>query len=366
VEALTDLHFAWEYCQGCPEEWFEGLSAKQIKDYSALKKAFTSQPINNWIDWANFVLDGGDRKEAETLAQTGVREWSLDDLTSVSGRVEIFCNLLTDGVLEDVDFFQRQFAYIYEFASSSQEPIIQLRPLYSALLELLTLAETVCESDLILAEELVRSLFEVGVPTEKYEKLFDNVKTLWSNAKSVKHLDWALDVAELIAINPSPKPELGLNYFIDVLGVVAASTHRVDRANWLTLDVLAQDFNAVEYVEQLKPAVDDVKETSEENPLAGKKVGIYSLTEPAAIRAKQLLETMYPGVNVVVNHDHEETEALSNLAKSVDLFVFAWRSSKHQAYYCVKKYIQADRLLLPQGKGSTSIVNCLLERILLL
>lgn len=237
----------------------------------------------------------------------------------------------------------------------------KLKPLYSGLLELLAYADTASESDLILAQELVRSLFEVGVPTELYEEMIDAVDMLWSKAKSIKHVDWALDVAELLAINPSPKPELGLNFFIDVLGVIAASTHRVFKSTWLVLDILAKDFNAAEYVEQIKPDKKDIEVKSEKNSLEGKKVGIYSLTEPSAIRAKQLLETMYPGIIVVVNHDHEATQALSNLAKSVDLFVFAWRSSKHQAYYCVKKLVSKDELLLPLGKGSTSIVKSVLS-----
>lgn len=88
VEGMSDLEVAWGYCQGCPEEWFEGLSAKQIRDYSALKEAFTAKPISNWIDWANFVLEGGDHKEAEALAQTGANEWSLDDFLAIADGVE--------------------------------------------------------------------------------------------------------------------------------------------------------------------------------------------------------------------------------------------------------------------------------------
>lgn len=362
VEALTDLQVAWEYCQQCSEEWIYDLSAKQLKDFNVLRETFAEQRIDNWLDWVRFILDGGDKKKAEKLLQSGAMEWSMDDFLEEPDGVERFCDLLSTGVKEAPDFFQQQFAHIYEFAINDSIINVKLRPLYRTLLEFLVCAETVSESDLTLSQELVQSLFDVGVSSDQYDEILVGVELLWSVKRSFKSLNWALDMAEILAIYPSPKPELRSGFFNSLLGLVATNPQRVDSSTWMVLELLAQDYGEIECFEKLKPlAKEDAEEP--EASLSGKKVGIYSLTEQAAIRAKQLLDKLFPGVVVEVNHDHAATPALENLARSSDLFVFAWRSSKHQAYYCVKKIVQEDRLLLPLGKGSSSIVNCVLEKM---
>jgi hypothetical protein len=70
--------------------------------------------------------------------------------------------------------------------------------------------------------------------------------------------------------------------------------------------------------------------------LEGKTIGIYTLAEAAGSRAKAALEKLFPGCKVVVNSDLVATPQLTSLAKSADMFVFAWKSSSHQAFYCVK------------------------------
>lgn len=363
LETLTDLEIAWDFCQKCPATWIEELTGKQRKDYDGLKETFSKKPIGNWIEWTEFVLEGGDQAQADEIARSGADEWSLNELFAIPDGVERLCRLLSDGVNDYPDFFQAQFPKIYEFTESFGRPNAQLRPLYIALLEMLACSDTVGESDLILAQELIESLFEVGVSPEAYQNILETVELFWATAKSFKYLDWALDMAELLAISPSPKPNLRAQFFNNVLSLVATNSQRIEPSTWMVLELLGQDYDAVDFVGQLRPADREVEAFEGKNPLAGKKVGIYSLTEPAAIRARQILEGMFPGVRVEVNHDHEATPALENLAKSSDLFVFAWRSSKHQAYYCVKKYVKEEKLILPKGKGSSSIISCITDMI---
>lgn len=366
IDASEELEKTWIYCQSCPSDWITDLPPRFVKTYDELKKRFSSKPIRGWCDWAEFVLQDGDRKKAAEILQRGLLEWSITDYLTGNGEIEAFCDLLTQGMDSDPLYFQRHFPDIYEFFSLGESPSIYLRPLYCELLQLLALSDSVSETDLVLSQELVQSLLEVGVvPAKIYADMMAAVEELWANAKSKKHLDWALDMAELLAINPSPTPQLALNFFLSVVEVVAANRHRVDETVWMILDALGRDYNATEYVEKVRPAKEAVKASfAAKNALEGKKIGIYSLTEQAALRAKSYLESIFLNVTVEVNHDHEATQALINLAKSSDLFVFAWRSSKHQAYFCVKNHIDEKRLLMPTGKGSTSIVNCLLEKVM--
>lgn len=89
--------------------------------------------------------------------------------------------------------------------------------------------------------------------------------------------------------------------------------------------------------------------------LSGRLLAIYSLTEGAARRAKTVLEGMFEGLRVELNHDHTATPALQNLAKKANYFLFVAGSAKHQAFYPVSR-IRQD-LIYPLGKGASSIIE---------
>lgn len=63
--------------------------------------------------------------------------------------------------------------------------------------------------------------------------------------------------------------------------------------------------------------------------LNDKTIGIYTLPESAGARAKTAPEELFPGCKVVVNSDLVATAQLTNLAKTADVFVFAWKSSSN-------------------------------------
>jgi len=66
---------------------------------------------------------------------------------------------------------------------------------------------------------------------------------------------------------------------------------------------------------------------------------------------------------VEVNADLVATDRLKQLAMNADIFVFAWKSSKHQAYFAVKEARRDKDTLLPLGKGSASILGSVLGEL---
>jgi hypothetical protein len=97
------------------------------------------------------------------------------------------------------------------------------------------------------------------------------------------------------------------------------------------------------------------KETSgiDETPY---RVAIYSLDESATRRAVEILKSLHPHWVIDTNADQVCTDRLKALAKKSDVFVFAWRCSKHAAYYCVKANSQKETLVMARGVGTTSLV----------
>jgi hypothetical protein len=58
-----------------------------------------------------------------------------------------------------------------------------------------------------------------------------------------------------------------------------------------------------------------------------------------------------------------EVPKLKSLAANADVFAFAWKSSKHQAYFAAKEARGSRQTLLPVGKGSASILDCVLKEL---
>jgi hypothetical protein len=185
---------------------------------------------------------------------------------------------------------------------------------------------------------------------------------------SYAYLPWSLDVGEALAILPCPSAEARearLRLFLQVLGQAAGFAHRLAPADLLPIETLAKDHGVgSEAVTALKreAATADAGSASLPN-LDGKTIGIYTLAEAAGSRAKAALEDLFPGCKVIVNSDLVATAQLTSLAKAADLFVFAWKSSSHQAFYCVKDALAGKEPIWAPGKGTASILRAVLEQV---
>ena len=91
------------------------------------------------------------------------------------------------------------------------------------------------------------------------------------------------------------------------------------------------------------------------------RVAIYSLDEAATRRAVEILKSLHPRWVIDTNADQVCTDRLKALAHKATVFVFAWRCSKHAAYYCVKASSQKENLVMARGVGTTSLVAAAIE-----
>jgi hypothetical protein len=145
-----------------------------------------------------------------------------------------------------------------------------------------------------------------------------------------------------------------------VIGDAKRMSHRLHQSDILVLKQLCKDLDIQFPAEIAKKA--DSNDTDFDRWLSGKKIAIYTLVEPAGQRAAEFLRQLCPTVLVELNCDHECTQGLINLARNADLFVFAWKCSKHQAFYCIKKHRKIENSLIqPKGKGASSILRSILE-----
>jgi hypothetical protein len=155
-----------------------------------------------------------------------------------------------------------------------------------------------------------------------------------------------------------------LRFFVQVLGQAQGFSHRLGQQDLLPIEFLAKDYGIeAEAIDVLHRSSEVGAASSPLPDLAGKTLGIYTLSESAGSCAKDALQQMFTGCGVEVNSDLVCTTRLTNLAKTADMFVFAWKSSSHQAFYCVKDALAKGEPIWALGKGTASILRAVLDNL---
>lgn len=341
----------------------EGLRQAQGIDASPFPDTALPSCANPWMRWAEQLQAGDDLAGAERDAQTAPINWDASEIRQSVRLAQQFADIV--GGLNDDAGVVARIAVPQMFASffpDDTQPSPAAQPIASLLFLLIAMDDTLSRADLDLLGQLTSLLIEQGLSTDDYVSLMGDLEDVQKRIGSYAYLPWSLDVSEALAILPCPSDnarDARLRLFLQVLGQAAGFAHRLARADLLPMETLAKDYGVgSEAVVALKreAAADDVVAASTPN-LDGKTIGIYTLAEAAGSRAKVALEDLFPGCKVIVNSDLVATVQLTSLAKAADLFVFAWKSSSHQAFYCVKDALAGKDPIWAPGKGTASILR---------
>ena len=253
------------------------------------------------------------------------------------------------------------------FFPEGVEPTSATRPIAAVLFMLIAMDDTLSRADLTLLAQLLVHLLALGLSGDDYVSLVGDLEDVQARVGSYAQLPWSLDLCEALAIAPCPSEaarDARLRLFLQVLGQTQAFAHRLRPQDQLPIEFLAKDYGVCEEaIASLKRAKEEAVGSSALPSLDGKTIGIYTLAEAAGSRAKQALEVMFPGCNVEVNSDLVCTAKLTQLAKAADMFVFAWKGSSHQAFYCVKDALKKGEPIWAPGKGTASILRAILDNM---
>ena len=322
---------------------------------------------SDWLSWAKWVVEGADKGIAVDLLRRNSDAWPIDQFCQDLTKVAAFTDLLENASGNAEQTFEIVFDEIFQrFLLNFETPPPSLKPLYRVLLFLLVASSGLTRNDLSVVMQLTSSLLDIGLTQGEYDELIDLLVDLFENEKAISSLDWALDLTESLVLERCQNEEARLRFFTNVSSFVQQWVRRISKSQRHSVETLHHDFG-IELPEVLRtPATND--QQVEADPvsvrLAGKRIAIYTLTEPAAIRARDNLKALAPEVEIFLNSDHDCSRNLSSLAKSVDIFVFVWKSAKHQAFYCVKQHRPPELpLVQPTGGGSSSITSAVLKCI---
>lgn len=328
--------------------------------------ATAAAKITGWMDWAEKLSTAKDMREVASAVED-VLTWDVTSFAQNEAMSRRFATLLGNLNNKAAAVARRAVPAIYNaFFPHGQAANQSTKFIGTLLFDLIVLDEAISAMDLELLSILLGQVLTVGVTTKEYGSLLQDLEDVQRRIGSYAHLAWSLDVCEMLAIAPVPSHdgrEARLRLFLHIVSQTQAFAHRLKRQDVVPFEFLRRDFG-------LDPkelgAIQSPERRGVDNAtpdLAGKKIAIYTLAEAAGRRAKQALEEMFPSVRVDINSDTVATTRLANLAKSADIFVFAWKSSSHQAFYCIKDASVDREPIMAAGKGAASILRAVLNFI---
>ncbi|MGO7299601.1 protein DpdD [Rhizobium ruizarguesonis] len=348
----------------------ENLRRAQSSDVAPVQTGPETTIMGNpWMRWAEQLQAGQNLAVAERDAQSAPTNWSSLEIRDSVSLARQFADII--GGLDGEAGLIARVAVPQIFASFFPDEVRAspaAKPIASLLFLLIAMDDTLSRTDLDLIAQLTTLLIEQGLSSSEYVSLMGDLEDVQKRIGSYAYLPWSLDVSEALAILPSPSDQARdarLRLFLQVLGQTAGFTHRLVPADLVPMEALAKDYGvAPEAVSALKRDQEtDFAAAVAPPSLAGKTIGIYTLAEAAGSRAKTALEELFPGCKVVVNSDMVATAQLTSLAKAADVFVFAWKSSSHQAFYCVKDALDGREPIWAPGKGTASILRAVLDHL---
>ncbi|MDU7390692.1 protein DpdD [Atlantibacter hermannii] len=310
--------------------------------------------INNWQDWLKGVLNNPQWSGAIEAVEQACGQWN-----AAAFQPEAFVSLLdktnncASMVLRDAIPVLLEWLDNHQTSASWQS--VRL-----ALLQQLALDDNISREDIFTACELARGYLEGDSNAHDYSELIENLQMMIESSGTTSASAW-LDLLELFLVYPTADQLAREQLFILVLNMFYRNPARYTELQW---SLLAQFAGECGLVCEIPPQIlEDSGEKNDEvrvgSTLNDKVVGIYTLTESVAQRVKKQLLVDYPQADIRLNNDKGGSTMLRSLAREADVFIFAWLSSKHSAYYAIKEERGDKPLLQPSGKGSTSMLDCI-------
>lgn len=274
---------------------------------------------------------------------------------------EVAAQVLLDQAVGQPQIYDQLYPLWHELFVERCPPDKRLVPVYEALVETLRLRDVFAAPELELLHQTLSVLLNAGVSTKTYTKVVDEVGAVFAQMRSPYVLNWALSVCDTLALSPIGDANARQRLLTAVVQCGAGYGSRLTPMQRALLQLLASEAGLTPpaFPADVTGADVDGAPVSFEGLVA-----FYSLDEAAARRASDLLASLYPRVRVERSAELVCTPRLRKLAQSADVFVFAWKSSKHAAYDCVKAALpDKDALVMAPGGGATSLLATAVQYI---
>lgn len=320
----------------------------------------------NWLEWLSQLDKNKNWERALYVAQQGSTEWDAASLLAEPGAVEQFAELLDKVGSKAEIVLHNALPYLLAFFQKDEQfPRREFLTLYNSLLELLVLSTKGGDADLVLFNELAIALLTLGIDRAKYIDIVGHAIDLLNQFAAPKTVDWVLDFLDVLVVYPCPVKETRSQLLFTTAETLRQFAGRMDEDQWGVFRSLVKDLNLQESLPDLFGEQASLVEQSLEGEanifqkLKDKSVLIYTLTESAALRVKNILEAACQGVKVHLSHDKGGNDQLRQWVRNSDVVVMVTASAKHAA----TGFIEANRpshlskIMMVNSKGSASMLR---------
>lgn len=322
---------------------------------------------SNWIEWAELLYDE-DFSNFKEIADKARDDWPIksnfNDPVKVVKLVEIIENM-SEGSIAKMRL-NDALSYLITWLENDEEfPNPSFVKLYNCILTIYIDIPNISDNMLKSSQKLISAMFNLGLNNSSYADLIDILQILISRANGYKHLAWISDILEQSIESSCPDMNLRKDLFHSALKNMRSYASKLTLIEkkiltgiFLILDISDPIFEITPEQEQ-----EENIDSSPLKKLEGLKIGIYSLTESAVRRAKEILESLVPSITVYLNHDHGLTRQLESMANNCDIFVMVTSSAKHAATIPIQNIRRTNNkpLIFPIGKGFSSIISELIN-----
>ena len=319
---------------------------------------------NEWVKWISKLKQNKNIKESVEFLKNYISDWSINDFEEDPDKLEIYFQQL---LLFDEELFNLTYLKLYEkFFIDNELNNKDYSNFIIEFFERLVQLDNFNINDLQICFSLQEKILELGLSPIQYRKLIDALRVVITPEKiGLNNFDLMLDISEAFSYFPKTDESASTEFHASILEIGQKYSQRIDQNQKLCLRKLSNDLGGVpnwlELTTEEKDAEVEFFETSYSH-LNNKKVGIYTLNENAGKRIREIITSKVPSCNINLNSDKECTQRLKALASNSDIFVFSWKCSKHQAFYCIQNNRSKELpFLQPLGKGSASILRELVK-----
>lgn len=338
--------------------WFANL----WKTISALcneqEPSFT--PVNPG-SWFARIAQSPEWPQAQPAWDRGAGEWDFRVFATSAHQIESAASVLGAPPPPARDILRQMLPHLLAQIPEDLRPSRPLRKLHLHAAEFMATAESPSEEERELLVEASLRALDGGLDDLEYAYLVEECFIdAWKRSSSPRTLPWALSLLEVIADRPAQVVSARTGFAQLIFADGQRYLSRLPQNQILLLKELLKVCALGDLANSLPdPPTLGVRKVEAERLSAGgiRRLGIYTLMEPAAKRAKVIIQAAHPDIEIIINADHVATPALRNMARDCDALLIATSCAKHAATGCIEQNQRGQPLLYVSGKGSSSILS---------
>jgi hypothetical protein len=318
---------------------------RHLKDDTSVES--TDGAMASWLELTSAIAETPSEAEIALASQVW-REWdppASDD------------QLIADVLAQfDDEAAERAWAIVGPFVDADGYQVPAARSARELINNALT-HDRFSPGDLAGVTALTEIVFRSGPEAHQYAELLEDLRSESSRWAGPDRATVVLDLADLLARAACPDEEARLRLAMALLRPLHDHLVRLEPDEARFAAQLSGELGTgLEW-----PEADQAGPGRALTDVPSLNVLLYSLDEGVLARTAALLETLVPGAEVKLSHDHVGTPRLRQHARGAELIVLATRCAKHAATGFIRSHARPSaQVVEADGSGSASMLRAVM------